>query len=96
MGGKNQFSIEVRPKRLYEQKKMKNERENKMRRFLILVGLGFEFIGLVLGGIFLGLLIRKSFGLKEGIGEGLGAIAGLLVALIITLQVLTKLYGTRK
>lgn len=78
------------------EKKMKNETKDKTRRFLILVGLGFEFIGLVLGGVFLGLLIRKKFGLKEGIGEGFGAIAGLLVALIITSQVLTKLYGTRK
>jgi hypothetical protein len=75
---------------------MRSERKDKTRRFFILVGLGFEFIGLVLGGIFLGIMIRKSFGLKEGIGEGLGAIAGLLVALIITLQMLTKLYGTKK
>lgn len=60
----------------------------KQARFVLLLAIGFEFIGLVLGGSFMGHVVGKVLKLQEGVGEALGTLLGLIVALLVTYRIL--------
>lgn len=62
-------------------------------KILLIFAVGFEFIGLVLGGSFAGHLIGKILGWQPGVGEAVGTLVGLAIGMIATyriLKVLTK------
>jgi hypothetical protein len=67
---------------------MKIERRSKLEKTAIFIALGFEFLGLVLGGAFLGYIIEKKFKIQEGVGSAIGTLIGLAVALFTTIRIL--------
>lgn len=64
------------------------ERRKSRTKFIVLLAIGFEFVGLVLGGSFAGYLVGKTAGLQRGVGEAFGTMAGLIAALIVTYRML--------
>ncbi len=52
------------------------------------MAIGFEFVGLVAGGAFLGHFLGKILDLQEGVGPALGTLIGLVVASIITTRII--------
>ncbi|MFZ8803302.1 MAG: AtpZ/AtpI family protein [Candidatus Calescibacterium sp.] len=66
----------------------KLERKSKLEKTAIFIALGFEFLGLVLGGAFLGYIIEKKFKIQEGVGPAIGTLVGLAIALFTTIRIL--------
>lgn len=59
-----------------------------MKKTAIILALGFEFIGLVIGGAFLGHILGKTLKIQPGVGEAIGSLLGLISAMMITYKVL--------
>jgi len=70
----------------------KLERKSRLEKTAIFIALGFEFLGLVLGGAFLGYIIEKKFKIQEGVGPAIGTLVGLAIAIFITIRILLLVY----
>jgi F0F1-type ATP synthase assembly protein I len=70
----------------------KPEIKSKLEKTAIFIALGFEFLGLVLGGAFLGYIIEKKFKIQEGVGPAIGTLVGLAIAIFITIRILLFVY----
>lgn len=67
------------------------DKMKKTNKIILIFALGFEFIGLVLGGSFAGYILGRAMNWKQGVGEAFGTLIGLLVALIASFRILKLL-----
>ncbi len=66
-----------------------NSMKKSTEDFFILLAVGFEFIGIVVGGAFGGYLVGKFLNIRMGVGEAVGTLIGLIIATLITAKILT-------
>jgi len=63
----------------------------RLKKFAIFFALGFEFVGLVVGGAIVGHIIGGKIKLQEGIGASVGVLLGFLTATLFTAQIIRKM-----
>ncbi|MCS7213113.1 MAG: hypothetical protein NZ927_02660 [Candidatus Calescibacterium sp.] len=75
---------------------MIGKNRGRKTKILLIFALGFEFIGLILGGSFAGHLIGKFLGWQSGVGEAVGTLVGLAIGIIATYRILKILMKAKE